>query len=381
MDFSLPSFPHPGLAGGLYDDLHDTDLAGFLESIEHDKNPDIEDPGFFQQPFEADALADLALPAIDLAHYATSSSDSDTDFGAGTSLGDKTDSTFMDLLLAPQAQWQHRDGSSSQDSMSISSKNTSKSGSRTSRTSTAPSKPTSSLGQGRSPLTATLQPQTQPNKRSSPDSSSGSDSDSSGGQCRCSDRALRLLEKLPDIGNGSGSSPSSGGSSESSSPERMMDISFPPEVHSRATTNMTKAHFVHAASLFLGHFSRYLAVFSTISQCQTCLRKSSFSMILLMLAQRLTGHVGLLLQKYAPTPGRESREQKMMLTIAESTIVYEDPLPLVSTLLVGKVCRLAACIARVKAVCVMARWGSYANGFDALEAPLRERMADLEAMM
>ncbi|KAI0396349.1 hypothetical protein F5Y17DRAFT_116851 [Xylariaceae sp. FL0594] len=375
MDFPLSSFPATSLPGGFHDDLTGID-PWLLENIEEQtKCFDVDNLNYFQQPFEFDPLADLALPPIDLSQYANSSSDSDT------SLENSTDPSFMDLFLSPQIQWHPRDGSfSHQDSMSISSKGTSKSGSHMSRGSMAASKPASSLAQDRSPFTATLQPHSQ-NKRVAPDSSSGSDSDSSGRQCRCSDRALRLLEKLPNLADSSTSSPSAGCPSESSSPERM-DISFPPEMQARtANTSMTRAHFVQAASLFLGHFSRYLAVFSTISQCQTCLRNSSFSMILLMLAQRLTSRVSLLLQKYAPSPGKESSSQKLVLTIAESAIVYEDALPLVSTLLAGKVCRLASCIGRIKGVCLRSRWGSYAKGFDALETPLKERMAELEAMM
>ncbi|KAI1818689.1 hypothetical protein GGS20DRAFT_526516 [Poronia punctata] len=376
VDFSMPSFMDSGLQNGFYNDLAGMDTPGFLQSLEQNKAPDIEDPNFFQQNFEFDMLADLALPPIDLANYAMST-DSDTDFGAGASLGDSSDSAFMEMFLAPRVEWQQGD-TSSLDSASVSGNFLGKSG-RTSRASTASSRPTPSLGYSKPSTSSSLQQQAHP-EHFSQEPGSTSDSDSSSKQCRCSDRALRLLEKLPNTSSSTGSSPIPG-SSQSSSPERM-DTSFPPEVHMQ-TTQMGKAHFIQAASLFLGHFSRYLAVFSAITQCQSCLRESSFSMILLMLAQRLTSRVGLLLRKYSPEPSIKARpqNQKLMLTIAESAIVYEDSLPLVSTLLAGKVCRLAACITRVKNTCLMYSWTSYAKGFDALETPLRERMADLEAMM
>lgn len=138
--------------------------------------------------------------------------------------------------------------------MSISSKNANKSRSCVSKANTAPSKPTSSLSHCISPLTATLQRQARQAELSKV--CSGIDSDSSGRQRRCSDRPLRLLEKLPNISNGSSSSPSQGGYSEWSSPESM-DISFLPDVHFRAT-DMTKVYFTQAVSLFLGHSSHEL---------------------------------------------------------------------------------------------------------------------------
>ncbi|KAJ2998230.1 hypothetical protein NUW58_g383 [Xylaria curta] len=380
MDFSVSSFPDPGLPDVFYDELHSVNTTAFLENMEQDRNSH-EDPNILQHPFEGDLLADLELPPLDVTHYRTSSSDSDNSFSAGTSLGDNVDSTFMEVFLAPQVHWHQRDGPPSRDSPSISNKHTSSPRPRVNRPNTAPSKPTPSRSHSGSPFIAIFsetQPKSQP-KSNSLESSSGSDSESSARQCRCSDRALRLLEKLPNTSENSSSPPPSVGSSELLSPERM-DTTFPGEVKSGAT-NMTRAHFTQAATIFLGHFSQDLAVFSTISQCRSCLRKSSFSMILLMLAERLTSRITQLLQKYAHVPAKDSSSQKFMLTIAESAIEYDDPLPLISTLMAGKVCHLAACIARVKSVCSTARWTSYERGFEALETPLRERMGELEAMM
>ncbi|KAI0448955.1 hypothetical protein F5B21DRAFT_495962 [Xylaria acuta] len=274
VDLSVPSFPGSGLPGGLSDDLPGVDTAAFLENMEQSKGVNVEDPNFFQHALEEDMPVDLGLPPLDVAHYGMSSSDLDNGFSAGTWLGENSDSTFMGVFLAPQVHWYQRDGSSSQGSPWISNKDMSSSWPRVSRPSTAPSKPTSSYSQSWSPFVATLsEPQS---RQSFPESSDGSDSDSSIGQCRCSDRALRLLEKLPNMNESS--SPSSGGSGESS-PPAMMDTMFPAEVKSRAAGNMTKAHFIQAAALFLSHFSHDLAVFSAISQCRGCLRKSSFSMI------------------------------------------------------------------------------------------------------
>ncbi|KAI0550316.1 hypothetical protein F4679DRAFT_542893 [Xylaria curta] len=358
IEFSVPSFSDSGVAAGFYDDLAGIDTTTVLNNIKN-KTIDVQDSDILQKPFEADMLADLDLPPLDVVHYGAFSSNSGNGSNADTPTVENV--IFMDTFSAPQIQWHSGDGSSSHDSVSGSDKHISSSRPRMSKPSTTLSKPASSYCCSEPPFTATLlESQHQPiwNPLDSP---SGSDSDSSGKQCRCSNRALRLLEKLPNASQSSSWSPLSGSSGDPSSSE--------------------KPSFIQAATLFLSRFSHYLGVFSTISQCRSCLRKSSFSMILLILAQRLTSRIGLLLQEYVHTPTRSSNSQKFMLTIAESAVEYDNPLSLVSALIAGKVCRLAACIAKIKSVCLVAGWTSYGKGFEALEAPLRERMGELEAMM
>ncbi|KAI1380482.1 hypothetical protein F4677DRAFT_261244 [Hypoxylon crocopeplum] len=391
LDFTVPSFVDTALSTSLDDEFAMMDDGSLMERISPNRSSSEEDPGFLSGHFDLDLLPELDS-AFDPSQLADTS-DSDNNFSAGTSLNSGPDAALLDTLLLPAARWQHT--GAPVDFMTSSAMKPSQTIIRPRIHRTASSTPSSSSssssmgmnGPGQDTPMTSISGQ-QPLKRQSPDpSSSGSDSDSRNSQCRCIERALRLLERLPSLSSTSSTSSSRSGSDES--PDGM-DIAFecgdPPQPRPR-TNGPGGPTFISAGSLFLSHFSRYVAVYSTVSSCQICLHKSSFAMVLLMLAQRLTSRVKLLLRQHSPIRKGDNKDliaaanAKYTLTVGEHAVEYEDMTPLLSTLLAGKICRLAACIARVKAICVAARWTVYARGFEALELPLRERMGELEIMM
>lgn len=210
------------------------------------------------------------------------------------------------------------------------------------------------------------------------------DSDSNVSTCQCIEHALQLLEKLPNPASESSAFPGDNSDMPLETADSHFDANEEPPAHSCIDTIETSG-FVTSSAQFLSNFSRHMTVFSTVSSCQSCLCKSSFAMILLMLAQRLTSRVKLLLLHHAPSRDEEivsiPSSSRYTLTIGDHVVEYEDPLRLISTLLVGKIHRLASCVGKLKATCVSARWNAYARGFETLEAPLKERIVELETMM
>ncbi|KAI2628697.1 hypothetical protein GGR54DRAFT_358513 [Hypoxylon sp. NC1633] len=395
LDFTVPSFIDTSMLGNLDEQfamtmMDDGSLITPPISLSND------DQGFFSGNFDVDLLPELDS-AFDPSQLIETSSDSDNNFSTGTSLASHSESALLEALIPPGAHWQ-KAGLPADFLPSYGSK-LSQNAIRPRIHRTTSSTPSQSSSKGHAKrhgqdTTMSDGGAQQALKRPSPESySSGSDSDS---PCRCIERALRLLEKLPKLSSSSSTSTSSGGSSSPDPMEVNFEGVVGTSLSSTSTSSTTASRsrtanppgsmtFVTAGALFLSHFSKYLAVFSSVSSCQACLRKSSFAMILLMLAQRLTSRIKLLLRQHSPM--RQNKDTalvsngKYTLNLGDHPVEYEDMTPLLSTLLAGKICRLAACISKLKAICVSARWSAYAKGFEALETPLRERMAELESMM
>lgn len=388
LDFPVPPFPDTALDENLGGDFTMMNDESLLEHITGGSrgSPSDEDLGIFSGNYDVDVLPELD-PALDTARHGDASSDSDRTFSADTSVSTRPESMFLDNIILPTPRWQKNGASVEFDPRSASRSSQTSARTRPHRmNSLTPSLPSArDHAKRRSAGTPATARAAQPMlKRPSPESvSSDSESDSLTAPCRCIERALRLLEKLPSLNNPS--SQRAGGDQSPEWPYPTLESGGAPSPRLRSNTFGNT--FISAGAPFLSHFSRYMTIFSAVSSCQACLRKSSFVMILLMLAQRLTSHVKVLLRQHSPVrngsagDGVGSNGGKFTLTIGEHPVEYEDLQPLLSTLLAGKICRLAACIARVKGVCVGARWNAYARGFEALEGPLKERMGELEIMM
>ncbi|KAI1281085.1 hypothetical protein F5Y07DRAFT_318127 [Xylaria sp. FL0933] len=382
-DVSLAEFPDFVNSGG-FEEMLLMDSPALLDRISTTGQLGIGDSTFTSQLLDIE-ISDMPSEfAIDHGRVA-SASGSDNNSNASTSLGTNLDPALSSNYPLLQTQWQQKQASP-QGSQSTGSKNANGLRSSMSWTDSASSQ-SSSREHSRAP-TVTSSSQKQQLKRPPPESSSsgsGSDSDSHGERCRCSEKALRLLEKVPSngerwSGTSSDSDMSDSGVSRqgSGSPDRR---DTPPQMDSHSPISNTA--FAQAIALFLGHFSRSVGHFAIISACGKCVHTSSFCMVLLMVAQGLSGRLNTLLRKHGSTRNskKELNSRKLTLTICGHPIEYDDPLPLLATLLAGKICKLAASIFTVKAVCAAARWAPYAKGFEEVEATLRERMSDLESMM